>query len=125
MMTIKLRILVLIAMVLFILYILRSVRKKKINYRFGILWLVIAVAVGAMAALPDFLMWVSQLLGIAAPVNMLFFLGFVLVVGIILELSASVSRLNDEVRDLTQRLALYEHDSVEGQSEESISGKIG
>ncbi len=125
MMTIKLRILVLIAMVLFILYILRSVRKKKINYRFGILWLVIAVAVGLMAALPDFLMWVSQLLGIAAPVNMLFFLGFVLVVGIILELSASVSRLNDEVRDLTQRLALYEHDSVEGQSEESISGKIG
>ncbi|MBR4184039.1 MAG: DUF2304 domain-containing protein [Lachnospiraceae bacterium] len=124
-MTIKLRILVLIAMVLFILYIFRSVRKKKINYRFGILWLVIAVAVGAMAALPDFLTWVSQLLGIAAPVNMLFFLGFVLVVGIILELSASVSRLNDEVRDLTQRLALYEHDSVDGQSEESISGKIG
>ncbi|MCR4947169.1 MAG: DUF2304 domain-containing protein [Lachnospiraceae bacterium] len=124
-MTIKLRILVLIAMALFILYIFRSVRKKKINYRFGILWLVIAVAVGAMAALPDFLTWVSQLLGIAAPVNMLFFLGFVLVVGIILELSASVSRLNDEVRDLTQRLALYEHDSVDGQSEESISGKIG
>ena len=121
-MTIKLRILVLIAMALFILYIFRSVRKKKINYRFGILWLVIAVAVGAMAALPDFLTWVSQLLGIAAPVNMLFFLGFVLVVGIILELSASVSRLNDEVRDLTQRLALYEHDSVDGQSEESISG---
>ena len=124
-MTIKLRILVLIAMALFILYIFRSVRKKKINYRFGILWLVIAVAVGVMAALPDFLTWVSQLLGIAAPVNMLFFLGFVLVVGIILELSASVSRLNDEVRDLTQRLALYEHDSVDGQSEESISGKIG
>ncbi len=119
-MTIKLRILVLIAMALFILYIFRSVRKKKINYRFGILWLVIAVAVGAMAALPDFLTWVSQLLGIAAPVNMLFFLGFVLVVGIILELSASVSRLNDEVRDLTQRLALYEHDSVDGQSEEKL-----
>ena len=119
-MTIKLRILVLIAMALFILYIFRSVRKKKINYRFGILWLVIAVAVGAMAALPDFLTWVSQLLGIAAPVNMLFFLGFVLVVGIILELSATVSRLNDEVRDLTQRLAMYEHDSVDGQSEEKL-----
>ena len=115
MMTIKLRILIIIAMGLFMLYILHSVRKKKINYRFGILWLVIAVAVGVMAALPDFLMWVSQLLGIAAPVNMLFFLGFVLVVGIILELSATVSKLNDEVRDLTQRLALYEHDLTQGQ----------
>ena len=110
-MTIKLRILIIVAMGLFMLYIFRSVRKKKINYRFGILWLVIALSVGIMAALPDFLTWVSGLFGIAAPVNMLFFLGFVLVVGIILELSATVSKLNDEVRDLTQRLALYEHDN--------------
>ena len=111
MMTNRLRILIIIAMVLFLFYILRSVRKKKINYKFGILWLVIAIVVGIMAALPDFLVWVSALFGIAAPVNMLFFLGFVLVVGIILELSSTVSKLNDEVRDLTQRLALYEHDT--------------
>ncbi len=109
-MTLKLRILIIIAMVLFVFYILRSVRKKKINYKFGILWLVIALIVGIMAALPDFLTWVSQTLGIAAPVNMLFFLGFVLVVGIILELSATVSKLNDEVRELTQRIALAEHE---------------
>ena len=118
MMTLKLRILIIVAMALFMLYVLRSVRKKKINYRFGILWLVIAVAVTLMAALPDFLTWISSLFGIAAPVNMLFFLGFVLVVGIILELSASVSKLSDEVRDLTQRLAIYEHDKADNNADQ-------
>jgi hypothetical protein len=49
---------------------------------------------------------VAAFLGIASPVNMLFFLGFLFCAGIIFTLSRRVSRLQLQVRRLTQEIAI-------------------
>ena len=124
-MTGRIQLIVAVAVIIAIIYIANLVRVRRLELKYALIWFAVGLMLLIFDAAPHLLEALTRLLGIALPINMLFFLGFVLVVGIILELSASVSRLNDEVRDLTQRLALYEHDCVDGQSEESISGKIG
>ena len=57
---------------------------------------------------PGLLIVVSDFLGIYAPVNMIFFLGFCFSLVIIFSLTVALSRLSNSVRTLDQTAALNE-----------------
>ena len=59
-----------------------------------------------MPVFPQLSKWLSHLLGISQPVNMLFFAGFCFTLPIIFSLSATVSKMSEKVKRLTQELAL-------------------
>ena len=52
------------------------------------------------------------MLGIYSPVNMIFFLGFVLSLVIIFTLTVALSRVTARVRKLAQMIALQEDENV-------------
>ena len=58
------------------------------------------------AGFPQLSKWLSHLLGISQPVNMLFFAGFCFTLPIIFSLSATVSKMSEKIKRLTQELAL-------------------
>lgn len=109
-MTTRLQIIVITGMVLCVLGILNMMRKKKIDYKYAFGWLIIVICILIVSIWPDLLVRLSNLLGIATPSNMLFFLGYVLSVWIIFSLSITISNLQNKVKKLTQEMAIIRKD---------------
>lgn len=97
-------------MIAAIICIINMLRKKKLDFKFGLGWLFVAVCILVLAAFPVLLDKITYLAGIASPVNMLFFLGFALTVVLIFALSIAVSRLSDRVKKLSQEIAIIRRD---------------
>ncbi len=109
----QLRIIIIVSMLLALIYIVGNIRRQKINFRYGIGWMVVAILIMLLAICPQILDLISYLLGIAVPVNMLFFMGFILVVIVIFSLSKSVSDLSEKVKQLSQELAIAKKDTYD------------
>ena len=75
-MTLRLQIMVIIFIVLAVLYIVNQLRKKKLDYRFGLGWLLIIFCILVLTVSPKLLSMLAGFLGITLPINMLFFFGF-------------------------------------------------
>lgn len=112
-MSVKLQILIIVVILLAMLYIIDHVRKKSIDFRYALLWLFVCICVLVLAVFPKLLTTISGLLGIASPVNMLFFFGFCLSIVIIFTLSIALSNLADKVKKLSQEIAIIRKDMYE------------
>ncbi len=112
-MSIKLQIFIIVVILLAIIYIIEHVRKKSIDFRYALLWLLVCVCVLILTAFPKLLTILAKILGIASPVNMLFFLGFCLSIVVIFTLSIAVSNLADKVKKMAQEIAIIRKDMYE------------
>lgn len=101
---------IIVAVILFIglLYVVNQVRKKRLEVRYALIWLILGFGILLFDIVSGLTEWMANLLGIAAPVNMLFFLGFLFSLFIIYGLTRTVSQLSNQVKHLTQQLALLE-----------------
>ena len=112
-MSIKLQILIIVVILLAMVYIVDHVRKKSIDFRYALLWLFVCICVLVLTVFPKLLAILSSLLGIASPVNMLFFLGFCLSIVVIFTLSIALSNLTDKVKKMAQEIAIIRKDMYE------------
>ena len=108
MMTVKLQITILLALVVALAAIVNMIRKKSLELKYALSWLFALVAVAIFAAFPRAMVVMARFLGIDAPVNMIFFLGFCFSLVIIYILTVSLSRMSTKLRRLTQIIALNE-----------------
>lgn len=105
-MSVKLQILIVLVCVLFFGYVANLLRKKKIDFRYALGWIALELIILVLAIFPDLLVWISNKVGIADPVNMLFFFGLCLSLCMIFVLSVSLSHANERVKKLAQELAI-------------------
>ena len=110
-MTIRLRILLIAALLLILVWMVRKVRKNKLDLKYTLSWMLLDVVLILLALFPGILSVVSGFFGIYDPVNMIFFCGFAFSLIIIYTLTAAVSKLSEEVRCLTQDIALMDYDT--------------
>ena len=101
-MSVKLQILLIVVILIAMLYIINLVRKKIIDFRYALLWLLVALCVLVLTIFPRLLILLSGALGITSAVNMLFFLIF--------SLSIAVSNLQDKVKKTAQEIAIIRKD---------------
>jgi hypothetical protein len=85
-------------------------RKKRLDFKFALGWLLVLICITVLTIFPALLSGLSALLGIASPVNMLFFFGLCLSVVIIFSLSMTISDLTDRVKKLSQEIAIIRKD---------------
>lgn len=115
-MSLRLQIIIIICMVLAIMYIGTRLRSKKLDYKYGLGWSILCIVIMIFAIWPELLKKVSHLVGIYDPVNMLLFFGLVFAIMLIFNLSMEVSRQGEQIKKITQELAILRkdtHDSVE------------
>ena len=112
-MSLRLQIIVIVCIAFLILYILKSVSKKKMDFKFGLGWLLISVIIMVFAMWPKLLAKMSMLLGIADPVNMLFFFAILLLIMVVFSLSKALTKEQDMTKKLAQELAILRKDSWE------------
>lgn len=105
-MSVRIQIFIIVVCVIFFLYVANLLRKKKIDFKYALGWLALGLIILFLAAFPNLLAWISTQIGIASPVNMLFFFGLCLSLCMIFSQSVSLSHANDSIKKLTQELAI-------------------
>ena len=107
-MNIRIQIIVGIIVLLALGVIINMIRQKKLELRYALSWLGVGVAILILDCFPQLITWLSRKVGIASPVNMLFFFGFCFSLMIIFVLTVAMSRMSIRIKELTQELALFE-----------------
>ena len=95
------------ALITFI-FILDLLRRGVLKEKYAVLWLLFAGAALFFAIFPNVLVWVSGHLGVAQPVNLLFFVTIVLLVLVSVQLSYELSRHEARIRRLAEEVALLD-----------------
>ncbi len=88
--------------------ILELVRRKHLQERYALLWLLTSIMLLLLAAWKGLLTRLSSLVGIHYPPSALFAVALGLELALLLHFSLAVSRLSDNNKVLTQHLALLE-----------------
>jgi hypothetical protein len=81
-------------------------RRKHLREKYAILWAAVAVMTLLVAAFPQLLFWMSDLLGVEVPANLLFFVASLVLLGISVHHSYELGRLEDRTRTLAEEVAL-------------------
>lgn len=108
MMTVKLQIVIGLAILVVLAILVNMIRRRSLELKYALSWLLVLFALFVFDCAPRLLIVVSDFLGIYAPVNMIFFLGFCFSLLIIFSLTVALSRLSNSIRTLDQIVALNE-----------------
>lgn len=106
-MNIKIQIIVAGFIIFALAYIVNMIRKKALELRYALAWIGVGIGVLILDIFPGLMEVISKILGIADPVNMLFFLGFCFSLIIIFVLTVAISRMSIRMKQLAQEVALY------------------
>ena len=91
---------------IYILLILRSIRRKKMNVSFSIFWIITGIILIIFAIVPNLVETISKVLGFEAPSNMLFVVTIFMAFYLIFNLTTIVSQENKKNILLIQEVSL-------------------
>ena len=106
-MNIRIQIIIGVIVIFALCIIVNMIREKKLELRYALAWLGVGIAILVLDCFPQVITWLAIKVGIASPINMLFFLGFCFSLVIIFILTVAVSRSSIRIKQLAQELALY------------------
>ncbi len=107
-MSLHLRIFLLIISALFFVYIFIAVRKKALLLRDSLLWMLMALVMLLLAIFPGIAVWLSELIGIETPSNLVFFAALIMVLVLLFRQTAAMSKMTTQIARLTQEIALMQ-----------------
>jgi hypothetical protein len=81
-------------------------RRRRLREKYAGIWIALAVVVAVFGAFPRLAFRLADLVGVETPVNLLFTLGFAVLLAVALQLSSEVSGLEEETRTVAEELAL-------------------
>ena len=125
MMTVTLRIFLIIASLLTVSWILRKIRKMKVKMEDAIFWLIFSALIIILAIFPEISYWLSKILGIESPANLVFLFVICLLLEKIFTLSIITSQLEEKVSILSAEVALRSQDEEKklGKFEKKLDGE--
>lgn len=86
--------------------VFRLVRNLRLREKYAALWLGTGLVVVLLMIFPGVLDHLAGWVGVATPVNLLFLIAIILLLGVCLHLSLEISRLEDETRVLAEEAAI-------------------
>lgn len=96
-------IVVCIALVVALLWLLRT---RRIREKYAAIWILLTIAVVLVGTVPRLAFWLSDLVGVQTPVNLVFALAILVLFAVGIQLSTEVSELEEETRTLAEEVAL-------------------
>lgn len=105
-MKLKIKIILIISSILFLLYIFSSVNKEKAHLKYALLWMISVVFTLIVALFPNFIMIIISWLEIETISNFMFYLAIIFLLIICFSLTIIVSKQKEQILKLSQELAL-------------------
>lgn len=112
-MTMTLRVVLLVLSVVLFGAVVRMVARDRLQLKYSLLWLLLAVALVVCALFPGIVSWFARLVGVELTSNFVFIAGFVFLIAVCLSLSVIVSWQARSIRLLVQRVALMNEEMDE------------
>lgn len=104
-----LRILILLASIVTLIYVLKRIRKAQLRIQDSLFWIFLAVIFVVMGAFPQVVYILTRLMGFQAPVNLVFLVMiFILLIKVFLS-SIKISQLENKLDTLVQEMAIAEN----------------
>lgn len=106
---------VVVVVVVALIYLLRT---RRIREKYAAIWLLLTLAVVILGVFPQLAYWLSALLGVQTPSNLVFSIALLVLVAICVQLSTEVSRLEETTRTLAEEIGLIRSD-IEQQADDT------
>jgi hypothetical protein len=91
-----------------VVLVVALVRSRRLKERYALIWLLVAFGMLLLALARPLLDSVSRALGIQSGTTTLFLIATLVILGILLQLSMSLTALEEKVRDIAEAVALGE-----------------
>ena len=102
------RILAAFAGIALLITIIELVRRRKLKEEYSVLWIVAGVAILAVGLSYRLLQFVTDLIGAGFTSSTLFFFGIFFVLALCLQFSVKISKLETDLKNVSQKLAIAE-----------------
>ena len=86
--------------------LIHLLRTRRIREKYAGIWIALAAVVVIAGIFPELAVWLSGVVGVQTPVNLVFAMAFVVLLLVCIQLSAEVSNLEEETRTLAEEIAL-------------------
>ena len=107
-MTTSLRVIIFLSALLFMVIVLKALKKKKINTKLSLLWLFASIILMLASMFSTVVIQISKLLGFKEAVNMVFFFGGLVLLIICFYLSMVISKQQKIITTLIQEVSLID-----------------
>lgn len=104
----KFQIIALIISLLWIIFVVELVRRRKLIGGYSLLWLLTGILLVVFALWENLLLKLTHLLGLVNPPSTFFALVIIFLALILLEFSVRISRLSRQNKEMAQKIALLE-----------------
>lgn len=107
-----------VASIIIIVTLFEMLRRHRLREKYALIWFVIAIGSLLVALVPSALSGLADALGVVLPVNLLFFLGSLVLLAMSLQHSYELGRLEERTRTLAEEVALLRLQVESAQQEE-------
>jgi hypothetical protein len=97
-----------VSALLSLVVVIELLRRRHLRERHAIWWLFAGVLALIAGVFPATLTWAASLIGIAVPINLVFFVSIAILFLVCLQHSSELTRLESKTRTLAERVAILE-----------------
>ncbi|MFQ5900621.1 MAG: DUF2304 domain-containing protein [Thermodesulfobacteriota bacterium] len=108
-MSIGLRVFIIITALVFLIFIVNLVKRKRLGEKDSLLWIIAALTILLVSIFPQIPDSIARSLGLFYPAAILFFVGIVFALFIIGYHSTRLSDLTEENKELAQKIGIMEN----------------
>lgn len=119
----KLMILIILSAILFLIYVIKSIRHQELTVKNSLIWIVLSISIIIVALWSDFFEKMANMFGIEKLSNMFFYLGFLFFIFLCFNITKIISVQNKRIINLTQELALLKNEVDKNVSENGRNHK--
>jgi len=101
---------------LILVVVVELLRRRHLRERHAIWWMIAGVLALIAGVFPATLVWVSQLVGVEVPTNLVFFVSIAILFLVGLQHSSELTQLESKTRTLAERVAIIELNARERES---------
>ena len=88
--------------------VFEMLRRRRLREKYAVLWIVIALGTIVLALAPGLLTWVSRVVGVTVPSNLLFFGASMFLLFVSVQHSYEIGRLEERTQTLAEELGLLQ-----------------
>lgn len=107
-MTTYLRIVLSISIVVYFILILKYIKQKRLILKYALLWIMAGICMALLVIFPQMLLGFVKIVGVQTPMYGLFLAILVFVIIVLMSLTVIVSALNEKIKNLAQKVSMYE-----------------
>jgi hypothetical protein len=97
-----------VASLLVLVVVVELLRRRHLRERHAVWWFVAGLLALIVSIFPSTLLWLSGLLGVQVPTNLIFFVSIAILFLVCLQASAELTQLESKTRRLAEQAALLE-----------------